>query len=58
VLVPPEQLSQFTDRVLALLADPERLARMGGAARARVCREFTPQAECSALLHLYASLAS
>jgi len=56
VLVPPERLAEFPARVLETLADPDRLERLGEAARERVLRDFTPQAERDALLRLYAAL--
>ena len=53
-LVAPEALDRFPDRALELVLDgPERLARVGAAARAAVERRFTREAERDAHLAVW-----
>ena len=58
-LVAPDALDGFAGQALAVLARPaaER-ARVGAAARARVCREFTVEAERDAVLAAWRAAAS
>jgi glycosyltransferase involved in cell wall biosynthesis len=56
-LLAPERLETFPEAALALIErGPEALARVGAAARERVRRDFTPQAERDALLGVYRTL--
>jgi len=57
VLVPPGDPRALAEAVGALVAQPERAARMGQAARARVLRERDPQIHLSAILSIYQSRA-
>lgn len=57
VLVPASQLDAFAEATLALLArPPAEREQMGAAARERVLRDYTPEAERRALMDVYASL--
>jgi phosphatidyl-myo-inositol dimannoside synthase len=56
VLVAPHELHRFASEALKLAADPELRRRLGDAARARVLRDFTPEAERDALLAIWRSL--
>jgi glycosyltransferase involved in cell wall biosynthesis len=57
-LVPVERLHRFADEALAVLAQPAaRLAAVGARARARVQRDFTPEAERDAILGVWRLLA-
>jgi glycosyltransferase involved in cell wall biosynthesis len=48
----------FADRVVALLADPERRRRLGNAGRARAMAEFAWPRVAERLLELYDELAA
>ena len=59
VLVAPHALEDFTGETLAVLARPEaERARLGAAARARVLRDFTVEAERDGVLAAWRALAS
>lgn len=59
VLVPPHALGDFAAVALDTLDRPAaELTRMGAAARARVCADFTVEAERDATLGVYAALAA
>jgi glycosyltransferase involved in cell wall biosynthesis len=53
ILVPPAQPDALAEALTGLLQDPERCSSMGRAARARVEKEFSPQAWTRNLLTLY-----
>jgi glycosyltransferase involved in cell wall biosynthesis len=56
-LVPSDRLDEIGDTVLRILArDPADLARIGAAARARVVRDFSIEAERDAILAVYRAL--
>lgn len=55
-LVPPGDAAGLAAAVEEALADPDRLARMGAAARAHVARHFTLRGEADALVSLYRQL--
>jgi glycosyltransferase involved in cell wall biosynthesis len=56
-LVPPSRLDGFADEALRILELPAAdRARIGAAARERVCRHFSPRAERDALLAVYREL--
>jgi glycosyltransferase involved in cell wall biosynthesis len=44
VLVPPDDEGALARALIALLREPERCARLGGAARERLLRRFSPEA--------------
>jgi glycosyltransferase involved in cell wall biosynthesis len=49
-LIPPARLDAFAETAWGLVSNPERLAGIGRAARARAARELTAEAERAALL--------
>jgi len=55
-LVPPGDAAALTEALLFLAQDPERLARMGAAARARVLDGFTERDVMDDVKRLYASM--
>ncbi|WEH43645.1 DUF3492 domain-containing protein [Streptomyces sp. AM 2-1-1] len=56
VVVPPRDIPALADACLALLRDPERRARLGGAARARAGELFTVEQNLAAYRSLYQRL--
>ncbi|MCB8963062.1 MAG: glycosyltransferase family 4 protein [Ardenticatenales bacterium] len=56
VLLPPRDVAALVNAITALLADPERRAELGQAARARVLADFRPEQEIAGYLALYARL--
>ncbi|HZW47344.1 MAG TPA: glycosyltransferase family 4 protein [Microvirga sp.] len=58
LLVPPGETSALADALRSLAADPERVARMGAAARARVLGGFTEQDVMDDVKRLYAAMLS
>jgi glycosyltransferase involved in cell wall biosynthesis len=52
-LFAPGNIEQLAARVLALFADPAKLARMGQAGRSRYVREYTPQSVLHRLNAIY-----
>ncbi len=57
ILVPPAHPEALADALTSLLDNPKRRAALGLAARARVQKEYSPQAWTRNLLKLYAKLA-
>jgi glycosyltransferase involved in cell wall biosynthesis len=57
ILVPPAQPEALAAALTDLLNDPKRRAALGLAARARVQKEYSPQAWTRNLLALYSKLA-
>ena len=58
LIVPPDDFSALAEALLSLARDPERLARMGAAARMRVLDGFTEQDVMDRVKRLYASMLS
>jgi glycosyltransferase involved in cell wall biosynthesis len=58
VLVPPGDAARLADAIEGLLDDRPRAARLGDAARARVARDFTPEAEARRYEALYRQAAA
>ncbi|HEU6442157.1 MAG TPA: glycosyltransferase family 4 protein [Microvirga sp.] len=58
LIVPPDDFSALAEALLSLARDPERLARMGAAARIRVLDGFTEQDVMDRVKRLYASMLS
>jgi glycosyltransferase involved in cell wall biosynthesis len=56
LLVPPDDLDALTDALQQLLTDPARARRLGRAGRARVLRDFRPEAIWRALADQYGLL--
>ncbi len=57
-LVPPEDASALAEALSSLARDPERVARMGAAARARVLDGYTERDVMDEVKRLYASMLS
>ena len=57
-LVPPNDAAALADAFLSLAGDPERVARMGSAARTRVLDGFTERDVMDEVKRLYASMLS
>jgi len=58
LLVPPGEISALADALRSLAADPERVARLGAAARARVLDGFTERDVMDDVKRLYAAMLS
>lgn len=58
LVVPPSDPGAFADACLALLADPDRRARLGAAARARAIELFTVEQNVTAFHGIYLELIS
>lgn len=56
VLVPPHELHRFASEALRLAGDVDSLKKLGTSARARVVRDFTPEAEREAILSIWRGL--
>ena len=56
LLLPPRDVPALTRAAAALLADPDRRAKLGAAARAKVVADFRPEQEIDRYLALYANL--
>jgi glycosyltransferase involved in cell wall biosynthesis len=52
-LVPAADASPYAQRLTALLADPDGVARMGREARAMAARDYSPHRNLAAHLGLY-----
>jgi glycosyltransferase involved in cell wall biosynthesis len=58
VLLAPEPIDDWADRIATLLDDPEERRRMGAAARERVVRDHTWEANARRILAAFASASS
>lgn len=56
LVVPPDDAAALAGAFTALAADPDRVAAMGAAARARVLDGFTERAVMDRVKHLYAAM--